>query len=210
MCSTGSPETITHILTECPAYDRASLTSAIRALLTPTQLAEYNTLRNDQQASALTADTWPGGSTRQVHTHLKQFLATAWNLRYQATQAPSVVRAPPLAGSVLRPPPPPARTQGHTPATVAQHQLQTLTPPTPAQNTPPTNDRTPPTRIPTETTPGPTPTALAQRPTTPPPPTTDARQGGSPEQPPVGPGYSLPTDRVTDSPGPHPAHHQSA
>jgi hypothetical protein len=92
-CQQGTPETITHLLTQCPAYHtaRLDLNHSIASLLTPEQMGVFTSLTASDRACMLLSDTWLGGHAKGLHCLVKQFLFRAWETRRKLAHPTSTV-----------------------------------------------------------------------------------------------------------------------
>jgi hypothetical protein len=110
-CNQDTPETMTHLLFHCPAYqtsnsgiDRDRLGGKITQLLNPDQATIWNSLPEKDREQMMLGDTWVGGETHKLHKALKLYLQNSWNIRQSIVHAPvalSVVEdaiAPPPCG----------------------------------------------------------------------------------------------------------------
>ena len=94
-CADG-PETIAHLLLDCPFYqnlpgkfDRAALDAKISTLLTPDQNRNWLAATAPDKEAMLLGATWLGGPTATLHTSVKQFLTSAWKARQQKIDNPA-------------------------------------------------------------------------------------------------------------------------
>ena len=109
-CTAGCPETIAHLLIECPAYislpggnDRTHLMALLTSLLDPTQLAQWRPLpQSTKLKNLLSCTCWPGGTTLPLHSAIKEFLVAAWTKRQVSIDHPGE-RTTPCPTAVVSP-----------------------------------------------------------------------------------------------------------
>jgi endonuclease/exonuclease/phosphatase family metal-dependent hydrolase len=172
-CSMKAPETIAHLLFECPTYevstkgtDRSCLMQKVTSLLSVEQKALWDSMPVDERQQQLLADSWVGGQTITLHQTLKLYLQNAWHLRQSIvhateTSAEDNATTAPLLIPTASPRQPTTMTTTHPPASTTSSPTPTTTPdqvinttptttisPTTITSSPPPTSSSAPTTIP--------------------------------------------------------------